>query len=107
VVPLKNVHQPSGQSVTLQAMSCGRPVILSNTKGLWARAVLRDGENCLLVPPGDRQALGDAIARIRSDEALAERLGKMARETALACFGLDKSGEGTLALARLGFSKGS
>lgn len=35
ILPLKNTLQPSGQSVTLQSMSCGVPVIISNTKGFW------------------------------------------------------------------------
>ena len=28
VIPIRDVFQPSGYSVTLQAMSCGKPVIL-------------------------------------------------------------------------------
>ena len=63
VVPLKDVWQPSGYSVTLQAMSCGRPVILTKTRGLWSPNMLVDGENCLLVPPGDAAALGAEIGR--------------------------------------------
>ena len=102
VVPLKDVHQPTGYSVTLQAMSCGRPVILSNIKGLWTKTLLRDGVNCLLVPPGDAQALGAAIGRVRSDAKLAADIGRAARETVLTHFGLDKMGEQTVALARLG-----
>ena len=35
ILPLKNTLQPSGQSVTLQSMSCGVPVIISNTIGFW------------------------------------------------------------------------
>lgn len=104
VVPLKDVHQPSGQSVTLQAMSCGRPVVLTKTRGLWAPEHFIDGENCLLVPPRDAAALGAAIGRLRSDHALAERIGRAARETVTRHFGLDRIGQGTLALARLGLS---
>jgi hypothetical protein len=102
VVPIKDVYQPSGYSVTLQAMSCGRPVILSNIRGLWAPHLLKDGVNCLLVPPGDSAALGEAIGRIRTDMALGARLGRAARETAVTHFGLDKIGAGTVALAQLG-----
>ena len=101
-MPLKDVHQPTGYSVTLQAMSCGRPVILSNIKGLWTKTLLRDGVNCLLVPPGDARALGAAIGRVRSDPQLATNLGRAARETVRAHFGLDKLGQGTVAFARFG-----
>lgn len=102
IVPIRDVYQPSGYSVTLQAMSCGRPVILSRIKGLWAPELLRDGENCLLVPPGDAAALGSAIARIRTDPSLARRLGAAGRETALSHFGLDRIGQGSVDLARMG-----
>jgi hypothetical protein len=102
IVPLKDVRQPSGYSVTLQAMSCGRPVVLSNIKGLWTKTLLRDGVNCLLVPPNDAQALGDAIGRLRADPQLAERLGRVARETVRQHFGLATMGQHAVALARLG-----
>ena len=41
IIPLKDVFQPSGYSVTLQAMACGKPVVLTKTKGLWAPKYLK------------------------------------------------------------------
>lgn len=79
VVPVQDVPQPSGQSVTLQASACGRPVVLSQTRGLWDPNGLRDGENVLLVQPGDSEALGGAVSRALTDPALADRLGRDAR----------------------------
>ena len=35
ILPLKNSLQPSGQSVALQSLSCGTPVIISLTDGFW------------------------------------------------------------------------
>lgn len=102
VVPLKDVFQPSGYSVTLQAMSCARPVILTRTRGLWAPELFRDEENCLLVPPGDGAALGAAIGRIRSEPALARRVGAAARATAEAHFHLAKNADSLTALVARG-----
>jgi glycosyltransferase involved in cell wall biosynthesis len=102
IVPLKDVNQPTGYSVTLQAMSCGRPVVLSRIRGLWAPELLVDGENCLLVPPGDAEALGAAITRIRTDQVLAERLAANGRATIERHFGLDAIGKSTVELARTG-----
>jgi glycosyltransferase involved in cell wall biosynthesis len=107
VVPLKDVYQPTGYSVTLQAMSAGRAVILSDIKGLWAPELLRHEENCLLVPPHDAAALAAAIARLRGDAALRARLGSAARAAMLTHFGLDRMGRGTVALAELGLSLAS
>lgn len=80
VVPLQDVFQPTGCSVTLQAMACGRPVVLSRNKGLWAPQLLRHDENCLLVPPGDPSALAAAIRRLLDDPELANRLGMRGRK---------------------------
>jgi glycosyltransferase involved in cell wall biosynthesis len=38
-----------------------------------------DEDNGLLVPPGDAQALADALVRFASDRALAERLAARAQ----------------------------
>jgi glycosyltransferase involved in cell wall biosynthesis len=104
IVPLKDVFQPSGYSVTLQAMSCGRPVVLTKTRGLWAAEHFIDGENCLLVAPGNAAALGAAIGRLTADENLRTRIGVAARETVLRNFRLDKTGASTVALARHGLA---
>jgi glycosyltransferase involved in cell wall biosynthesis len=105
VVPLRDVNQPTGYSVTLQAMSCGRPVILSRIRGLWTPELLVDGENCLLVPPGDAEALGRAVTLVRTDRALAGRLSQAARLTAERHFNLDAIGRGTIDLARRGLAE--
>ena len=76
VVPVKDVPQPSGQSVTLQASACGRPVVLTRTRGLWDPEALRDGENVLLVPPADPDALAGAVGRVLADPAAGEAIGR-------------------------------
>jgi glycosyltransferase involved in cell wall biosynthesis len=43
------------------------------------RDIVRDGENGVLVPPGDTQALADALVRLLSDPAEAGRLAAAAR----------------------------
>ena len=80
VVPVKDVPQPSGQSVTLQAMACARPVVLSKTKGLWSSSELSDGENVSFVPPADPDALASAVRRLLDDRERADGLGRSGRE---------------------------
>ena len=55
-----------------QALACGTPLITADTRG--ARELLTDGENALLVPAGDPQALADAIRKVALDPGLARRL---------------------------------
>jgi len=105
VVPLKDVYQPTGYSVTLQSMACGKPVVLSNIRGLWAPDLLRHEENCLLVPPGDASALAAALDRLAGDPSLRARLGNAARETALKHFSLDRLAVDVRRLAVLGMTQ--
>jgi glycosyltransferase involved in cell wall biosynthesis len=66
--------------VLVEAFCRGRPAVASRVGGIVD--LVRDGENGLLVPPRDPQALAEALARVLSDRALAERLGAAARKSA-------------------------
>ncbi|MDT0306992.1 glycosyltransferase [Streptomyces sp. DSM 44917] len=81
----------------LEAMAVGRPVVLTDVGG--ARETLPEGQapHCL-VPPGDPDALADALAALLLDPARRAALGRAAaaharrshdvRRTAAACLGL-------------------
>lgn len=60
-------------NAVLEAMACGRPVITSNLGSL--PELVQDGENGLLVPPGDAHALAGAIRKVTEDRELAARMG--------------------------------
>jgi glycosyltransferase involved in cell wall biosynthesis len=64
----------------LEAMSYARPVIATPIAGV--RDLVRDGENGLLIPPGDPAALAAALRLLQSDRQLAARLGAAGRATA-------------------------
>jgi len=66
--------------VALEAMSAGRPVIASNIGGL--REIITDGENGILVSPGDVEALRTSLARVLKDSALRARIGAAAESRA-------------------------
>ena len=59
-------------------MAAGVPIVASDLPSI--REVLRDGENALLVAPGDPEALARGIDRLLSDRALAARLAGEARK---------------------------
>ena len=60
----------------VEALAVGCPVIATAVGGV--PEVVRDGENGLLVPPGDPGALGAAIARFLGDDELRARLADAA-----------------------------
>jgi glycosyltransferase involved in cell wall biosynthesis len=66
VVPLEECIQPSGQSVAMQAIMCGAPVVHTHTNGWWGAEVLRDGVDVELVPPRDARAMARAIQKVVS-----------------------------------------
>ncbi|MEK6275248.1 MAG: glycosyltransferase [Actinomycetota bacterium] len=61
-----------------QALACGTPLITADTPG--ARELLTDGENALLVPPGDPAALAAAMRQVAGDQELARRLSAGGRK---------------------------
>lgn len=63
--------------VFLEAWYYGRPVVGARAGGI--PEVVADGERGLLVPFGDVEALAEALERLLSDGALAERLGQAGR----------------------------
>lgn len=72
----------------LEAMSAGLPVVASAVGGVPELVV--DGETGLLVPPGDPEALADALGRLLGDAELRRRLGAAGRERAEREFGLER-----------------
>lgn len=79
ITPVFDTIQPSGQSATLQAMACGRPVIMSRNKGLWDADFMND-QVCRLVDPVDVDGLSEAIRSMLADRIAAESMGAAARE---------------------------
>ena len=72
--------EPLG-NVVHEAMSCGKPVVGSVTGG--HGEMITDGEDGLLVPNGDVEALAAAMHRLLDDADLRERLGRKARRSSL------------------------
>jgi D-inositol-3-phosphate glycosyltransferase len=63
--------------VAAEALACGVPVVATDHGG--HREVVRDGEDGLLVPPGEAGALAQALIRLMDDGDLRERLAQGAR----------------------------
>lgn len=80
VVVLASRRGEGMPNALLEAFAYARPVIATPVGGVVD--LVRDGENGLLVPPGDPAALRAALERLRSEAGLAARLSAAGRHTA-------------------------
>mgnify|MGYP005992420249 CR=1 FL=1 len=71
ILPLIQSEQPSGQSVTLQSLSRGVPVMISRTNGFWDNSKFVNNQNIVFV---DHNSLEDWTSEIKKIYANIEKL---------------------------------
>jgi alpha-maltose-1-phosphate synthase len=71
-----SVYEPFGL-INLEAMACQAPVVASAVGGILE--VVEDGKTGLLVPPGQPEALAEALNRVLANPELGRRLGQAGR----------------------------
>ena len=76
ILPLLNTLQPSGQSVSLQAMSVGIPVMISLTDGFWDIDKFSNFENIMFVENSSTETWIDLINNIFEDTELLNTISK-------------------------------
>lgn len=72
------IHHFMSPLKIFEAMASGTPLVTSDLPVL--REVLKEGQTCLMVRPGDSDALAEAIARLLEDRELASRLAQDAQQ---------------------------
>ena len=80
----------------LQASSAGVPIVASRAGGI--PEAVRDGENGLLVPPGNAAALSDAVGALLADPERRRALGAGGQALMAQEFSIDAMVEGNLAV---------
>lgn len=74
-------------------LSCGRPIVLSDLGEFVDADLVRQSGAGLLVPPGDAEALANALATLLSDPLLREEMGRRGREAILNGYTWDHNAE--------------
>jgi glycosyltransferase involved in cell wall biosynthesis len=80
VLPLLHARVPCGHVTIVNAMYMSKAVVATASQGV--ADYIREGDNGLLVPPGDADALAQRIEQLWGDEALADKLGAAGRDFA-------------------------
>ena len=91
IIPLKNSLQPSGQSVTLQSIACGTPVLITKTEGFWDKESFIDNENIHFLKTNNPLLWKDKILNIfnMSDQDY-ENVSKNGRNLIVNNYSLDE-----------------
>lgn len=84
VVHASTRPEPFGLTI-VEAMACGRAVVVAAAGG--ALELFEEGETAIGHPPGDAEALAQAIDRLAHDPVARARLGRTARAAVEARFG--------------------
>lgn len=84
--------------VLLEAAACARPIVATDVPG--CRDVVRHGENGLLVPPRDPNALAEAIGTLIRDRPMRIRMGACGRALVEQEFSSERIADQTLAVYR-------
>tara|TARA_B100001029_G_C15060319_1_gene457870 strand:- start:157 stop:1248 length:1092 start_codon:yes stop_codon:yes gene_type:complete len=81
IIPIKESLQPSGQSVALQSMSSGTPVIITKTKGFWAPNDFNDNTNILFATNNELSEWENKIYSIINDKKFSKKIASNAENT--------------------------
>ncbi len=80
----------SGGSVMMEAMACGRPVIMASRARPADLRIVQDGETGLVVPYDDLHSVSKAILRLLDDDEMRKQMGKAGRERVEKLFDIRK-----------------
>ena len=77
-------------------MACGKPIVLTKTKGLWAPKIFKNLKNCILVRPEVPKEIEDSIKILENNKKLYQSICKESRKTAEKHFSLMEANKSTL-----------
>lgn len=72
IIPIRETFQPSGQSVALQSIACGTPVLISKTSGFWDKDLFKDGDNIFFVTKNNTNSWEVEINKLYKNQSALE-----------------------------------
>ena len=90
ILPLKETIQPSGQSVALQSICSGTPVMITKTEGFWDSSKYKNKENIFFINDNSIDCWIEYIDKVYFNVALLEKISKNGIELIKKEYYLDK-----------------
>ena len=93
IIPIKETNQPSGQSVALQSMSTGTPVILTKVEGFWDEENFHDNEHLSFIKENKLDEWENLINDIYNNKEKYEYLSENGKKLIHSMYNIDKFDE--------------
>ncbi len=90
IIPLIDTLQPSGQSVALQSIACGTPVLITKTSGFWDPSKFQNKNNIIFCEENDIDYWLREIESVCKDKKLMEILKDNGLKTVESNYNLKK-----------------
>ena len=88
LLPLKETYQPSGQSVSLQSISMGTPVMITKTNGFWDSEKFINNKNIILIEKNNIELWKTKILNLHSNLDLYQNISENGKKTVVDNFNL-------------------
>lgn len=98
IVCLPSYYREGVPRALIEAAACGRAIVTTDMPG--CREVVRHGENGLLVPPRDPEALAAALREVIDDPTRRAAMGRAGRDRAVREFSIGRVVEQTMGVYR-------
>ncbi len=93
IIPIKETNQPSGQSVALQSMSTGTPVILTKVEGFWDEENFHDKKHLSFIKENKLDEWENLINDIYNNKEKYEYLSENGKKLIHSMYNIDKFDE--------------
>ena len=90
----------SGGSIMIEAMACGKPVIMASKAAPTDLRIVQDGETGFVAPYDDIHSVSEAILRLLKDKGMRSEMGKAGRKRAEELFDVRRTTKLTEAVYR-------
>lgn len=80
ILPIKNSYQPSGQSVALQSMAVGIPVVITKTEGFWDERSFEHCENIYFINSNTPEVWLKEVSYLLNNKKLMDRISMNAKK---------------------------